>query len=164
MPLESQFSAGPRLTDVPGGDPATRAVASLRGYAYQLYVSGLAWLNVRADQYLYLEVAKDYAIVAADALRAIEVKDTPFASITINSEDVRDTLDHFVDLVERNPKRRVDLRFLCTGSCRRAQERGPCQRNGDAGLLASGSVRSRCRAAASGPIECEARASRTCVH
>ena len=37
----SPFSAGPRLTDAPNGDPSTQAIASLRGYAYQLYASGL---------------------------------------------------------------------------------------------------------------------------
>ena len=34
----------------------------------------------------------------------VQVKDTT-AKVTINSEDVRDTLDGFVDLVERNPGR-----------------------------------------------------------
>jgi hypothetical protein len=45
MPLPTPFSAGPRLSGPPLGDPATQAVASLRGYAYQLYASGLAWLD-----------------------------------------------------------------------------------------------------------------------
>lgn len=127
------FNAGPRLSDVPGGDPATQAVASLRGYAYQLYVSALAWLELKPDQLLYLEVAKDYAVVAADAIRAVEVKDTPSVSVTINSEDVLDTIDHFVDLIERNPGKTIDLRFLCTSPV--ALERKKVDRAGNMATL-----------------------------
>jgi hypothetical protein len=114
MPLPTPFSAGPRLSGPPLGDPATQAVASLRGYAYQLYASGLAWLDLKAGEELYLEVAKDYAVAAENALRAVEVKDTTASKVTINSGNVRDTLDSFVDLVERNPDRHVYLRFLST--------------------------------------------------
>jgi hypothetical protein len=113
-PPSSPFSAGPRLADAPRGDPRTEAIASLRGYAYQLYASALAWLDLRPGHELYLEVAKDYAVAAADALNAVEVKDTGSSSVTINSKDIRDTLDAFVDLVERNPTRDVHLRFLST--------------------------------------------------
>jgi hypothetical protein len=107
------FTQGPRLTGGPSGDPAAQALASLRGYAYQLYASGLAWLRLTPGEELYLEVAKDYAVAAEDALRSVEVKDTA-ANVTINSEDVRETLDGFVDLVERNPERQVSLHFLST--------------------------------------------------
>jgi hypothetical protein len=115
LPMISHpFTAGPRLSDIPGGDPATQAVASLRGYAYQLYVSTLEWIDLKPDELLYLEVAKDYAVAADDALRAVEVKDTPSATVTINSQGVLDTIDHFVDLIDRNPEKRTVLRFLCT--------------------------------------------------
>ena len=126
------FSAGPRLANEPRGDPAAQAIASLRGYAYQLYATALAWLDLRSGQELYLEVAKDYAIVAENALRAVEVKDTQ-ASITINLQDVRDTFDSFVDLVERNPGREVSLRFLSTSSI--GQERNTAHRIGSEGAL-----------------------------
>jgi hypothetical protein len=97
----------------PAGDPRTQAIDSLRGYVYQLYTSALAWLSLAEDEVLYLEVAKDYAVAALDALNAVEVKNTQ-ANVTINSEDVRETLDQFVDLVERNPGHKVRLRFLTT--------------------------------------------------
>jgi hypothetical protein len=53
-----EFDAGPRLNDSPAGDEAAQAIASLRGYAYQLYMSGLAWVDLKTDQVLYLEVEK----------------------------------------------------------------------------------------------------------
>ena len=74
--MPQPFNQGPRLTDPPSGDPYARAIASLRGYAYQLYASGLAWLNIRPGQELYLEVAQDYAVATKEALRAVQVKDT----------------------------------------------------------------------------------------
>jgi len=113
--MAQPFTQGPRLSDAPVGDPLGQAIASLRGYAYQLYVSGLAWLDLRPGQELFLEVAQDYAVATKEALRGVQVKDAA-ARVTINSADVRDTLDGFVDLVERNPDREVYLRFLSTSS------------------------------------------------
>ncbi|WP_343654156.1 hypothetical protein [Paraburkholderia caribensis] len=111
----AQFSAGPRLDDGPVGDPRRQAVASLRGYAYQLYVSAVAWVELRAGERLYLEVAEDYAVAAEGALKGVQVKDTAQSgSVTINSADVLETIDAFVDLVERNPGLRVSVRFLST--------------------------------------------------
>ena len=118
--MSQPFNQGPRLSDAPSGDPTAQAVASLRGYAYQLYASGLAWLDLRPDQELYLEVAQDYAVATKEAVRGVQVKDTT-ANVTINSEDIRAALDGFVDLVERNPGREVHLHFLST--CAIGQEK-----------------------------------------
>ena len=109
------FGAGARLGDHPSTDPSRQAVASLRGYAYQLYASGLAWVKLRRDECLYLEVAEDYAILAQSSINAVQVKDT-YASgtVTLNSKDIRQTIDAFVDLVVRNPNRQVTVRFLST--------------------------------------------------
>jgi len=45
--MSQPFTQGPRLSDAPVGDPSAQAIASLRGYAYQLYASGLAWLDLQ---------------------------------------------------------------------------------------------------------------------
>jgi hypothetical protein len=122
MSPRQHFAPGSRLTEFPSGDPVTQAIDSLRGYAYQLYASGLAWLDLRPGQELYLEVAQDYAVATQEALRAVQVKDTS-ANVTINSKAVRDALDAFIDLVERNPGREVHLSFLTTCSIAREQRR-----------------------------------------
>lgn len=59
------FGSGPRF-DEPRGDTARQAVDALRGYAYQLYVTGLAWLGLGDGERLYLEVAenRDVCILA----------------------------------------------------------------------------------------------------
>lgn len=60
MPIASPFDAGPALSDPPRGDLSTLAVASLKGYIYQLCASALARLALGPDETLYLEVAKDF--------------------------------------------------------------------------------------------------------
>jgi hypothetical protein len=118
-----EFSAGPRLGDTPDGDPRRQAVASLRGYAYQLYASALAWIGLKSGQVLFLEVAEDYAVVADGALKGVQVKDTAKSgSLTINNQDVLDALDSYVDLVSRNPDSKVSLRFLTTASLGRERD------------------------------------------
>lgn len=48
-------------------------------------------------------------------LKAVQVKDTEGSgSVTLNSSDIRDTVAAFVDLVEHNPEKQVDLRFFTT--------------------------------------------------
>ena len=132
--MSDQFSAGPRLAGEPIGDPKRQAVASLRGYAYQLYASALAWISLRHDQQLYLEVAEDYAIVANGALQGVQVKDTAASStITINSDGAREAVDGFVDLVERNPDVQITLRFLSTAAIGR-EHRVEDRANGEAVL------------------------------
>ena len=115
MSAEDIFSPGSSSQLVPQGDPARQAVASLRGYAYQVLASALAWLDIDEHSQIYLEVAEDYAIVAKNAILGVQVKDSERSvSVTLNSVSVRDAITNFVDLVERNPDISVDLRFFTT--------------------------------------------------
>ena len=110
------FGSGPRL-DAPSGDPSRQAVAALRGYAYQLYASGLAWLALPDGAVLYLEVAEDYAVATHQALSGAQVRDTERSgSITLQSEWARGTIDSYIDLVARNPGRTVSLCYLTTSA------------------------------------------------
>lgn len=103
------FGSGPRLDEL-SGDPASQAVAALRGYAYQPYVSALAWLALPDRAILHLEVAEDYVVVMQEALTGPQVRDTQASeSITLQSEWVRGAIDSYVDLVRRNPGRVVYL-------------------------------------------------------
>ena len=109
------FNAGPSAGLVPQGDTARQAVDSLRGYAYQALATALAWLDIDEHGRLFLEVAEDYAIIAGQALDAVQVKDTERSgSITLNSPSVRNAVAAFVDLTERNPAIQVNLRFFTT--------------------------------------------------
>ncbi|UZD64047.1 hypothetical protein [Marinobacter sp. AN1] len=105
----------------PLGDATREAIDSLRGYAYQIYQSALAWTDIDFDEFLYLEVAEDYAVAAANALEAVQVKDTT-GTVTINSDGIVASIDSFVDLVERNPDVTISLRHLTTSKIGREKK------------------------------------------
>jgi hypothetical protein len=115
MDTSGGFSTGPRLSDAPQGDVARQAVAALRGYAFQLYGSVLAWLELKDGEDLFLEVAEDYAVVAQDALKAVQAKETlASGAVTLNTAGVKEAINSFVDLSNRNPARTVSLRYFTT--------------------------------------------------
>ncbi|MER9395437.1 MULTISPECIES: hypothetical protein [unclassified Mesorhizobium] len=108
------FDSGPRLGS-PYGDPSRQAVAALRGYGYQLYASGLAWVGLADGELLHLEVAEDYSVTTRHALAGTQVKYSAGGGrITLQSADVRAAIDSFVDTAARNPKRVVSLHYLTT--------------------------------------------------
>lgn len=99
----------------PVGDPSRQAVSALRGFAYQIYASALAWLSLGEGEILYLEVAEDYAVVAKNSLAGVQARDTAGSgAITIRNDGVIQTIDSLVDLTLRNPGRRVTIRYLTT--------------------------------------------------
>lgn len=99
--------------NTPVGDTAREAIDSLRGYVYQIYQSALAWTELNEEELLFLEVAEDYAVVAQDALQAVQVKETT-RRVTINSDDIIASIDSFVELQASNPGVNVTLRHLTT--------------------------------------------------
>ena len=99
----------------PLGNPSREAIGALRGYVYQIYQSALAWIELKDDELLYLEVAEDFAKVAKGELEAVQVKETA-RQVTINSEDIIATIDSFVELQEKNPNLKVTLRHLTTST------------------------------------------------
>ena len=101
--------------NTPLGDPSREAIDSLRGYVYQIYQSAIAWTELEDDESLYLEVAEDFAVVAKEALEAVQVKETT-RRVTINSGDIIATIDSFVELQEKHPSLKVTLRHLTTST------------------------------------------------
>ena len=132
---EPLFNAGASAQLVPEADTARHAVAALRGYAYQVLATTLAWIDLDENSHLFLEVAEDYAVVVNQAIRAVQVKDTAASGpVTLNSQSVRNAVTSFVDLVERNPDSQVELRFFTTSDI--GQEKSVADRlEGIAGLI-----------------------------
>ena len=94
---------------------ARQAVDAIRGYEYQILAATLAWVDLDQDGLLYLEVAEDYATAVGPAFEAVQVKDTRSSgSVTLNTPAVREAIESFVDLTERNPDSQVQLRFFTT--------------------------------------------------
>ena len=125
----------PQDEEAPKGDEARQAVESLRGYAYQVTAAALAWIDLGEHDKLFLEVAEDYALVATQAIQAVQVKDTKGSeSVTLNSENVRDAIASFVSLTASNPDHEVTLRYFTTSSI--GTERAIADRPaGEAGLI-----------------------------
>ena len=88
MNAEEIFIPGSSSQLVPQADPARQAVASLRGYAYQVLATALAWLDIDEHSQIYLEVAEDYAIVAKDAILGVQVKDTERSESVTSRDDI----------------------------------------------------------------------------
>ncbi len=133
--LNGLITPGPKNETAPQGNVEREAIDALRGYAYQIAVTALAWLELSPAERLYIEVAEDYAICADDAVKAVQVKDTEQSGkITLNSTNVKETLKNFIDLVEKNPGQKVTLHFLTTSEV--GIERSKINRPaGEAGLL-----------------------------
>jgi hypothetical protein len=72
------------------GDPARQAIASLRGYDYQIWRSVEAWMRLAAGQTLYLECAEDFDLVDDRGAEATQIKNSP-KDISPGSSDVRRT-------------------------------------------------------------------------
>ena len=74
------------------------------------------------DEFLYLEVAEDFAKVAKGELEAVQVKNTA-GRVTINSEEIIATIDSFVELQDKNPSLKVTVRHLTTSTIGKERKR-----------------------------------------
>ncbi|MEQ4185425.1 AAA family ATPase [Pseudomonas amygdali] len=114
MDKEQLFTAGGDGL-IPQADTARQAVDSLRGYAYQVTAAALAWLDVSEQARIFLEVAEDYATMANNVLKAVQVKDTRASTtVTLNTKSVRDAIANFVRLSNENPAIEVHLEYFTT--------------------------------------------------
>lgn len=98
---------------IPKGDKTREAIEALSGYVYQIYQSALALIELEPEEILFLEVAEDYAKTAADALEAVQIKETT-QNVTINSSGIVASIDSFVQLRKKNPSLQIRLRHLTT--------------------------------------------------
>lgn len=109
------FQLPPGSNGPPQADPKRQAGSALRGYAYQIWITALAWIRLQPSQKLYLEVAEDFALQSTGSLEAIQVKHSATSrKVTLNDRDVKNAIVSFVDLQQRNTLCDVYLRFLTT--------------------------------------------------
>lgn len=134
------FGSGPAAWNLPPNETARQAIAPLRGYAYQLHRSLGAWIALGAGEPLFLEVAEDYAQIAADpstleaVLTATQVKDTrESGAVTLNSPEVLDAIHRLWALRAANRGRPIRLTFLTTSPIGR-ERKGVRAGDGVAGL------------------------------
>lgn len=108
--------------EVPDTEVGRQAVAALRGYAYQVWASALAWAGLSEDEALLLEVADDYSVLTDEALRLSQVKDTAASgSVTLRTRGVIDAINRLWRFQEANPTLTVSLSYLTTSVVGREQ-------------------------------------------
>lgn len=133
MTLEPSLNVTAATPDQVEGDASRQATASLRGYAYQIYASAIAWMTLPEDGFLHLEVAEDYSTLVSNTLNAVQVKATK-AAITLNTKSVVDAINAFFFLRERNSGRRITMEYLTTAEIGLEAEIAD-RINGEAGIL-----------------------------
>lgn len=103
--------------NVPEEQRGRQAVASLGGYVHQLVATLRAWSRLASGEALLLEVAEDYAVLAADALHMSQIKrETSGSSLTLRRGDARKAILSLWQFRTANPDRDVHLHFLTTAS------------------------------------------------
>lgn len=107
--------------NLPTGESKRQAIASLRGYAYQLHRTVSEWLVLSPRDFLFIEAAEDYSRIGRhpdqidEVLAATQIKDTrQSGAVTLNSEDALAAIVNFWRLKQANQGRRVALTFLTT--------------------------------------------------
>jgi hypothetical protein len=135
------FEGAGQTWTVPEADVARQAIASLRGYAYQLHQSAAAWINLNEGDLLHLEVAEDYSQILRETgkfdeiLEATQVKDTrESGAVNLNSADLLGSIESLFRLQLSNPGREVRLTFLTTSEI--GKERKNPLPSGTAGINA----------------------------
>lgn len=104
-------------------DLRRQATDSIRGYAYQMYQSIYAWINLNANQTIVLEGAEDFDIYDDKEVATVQVKDTSKSgNVTLRSESIVDAIKHFWECQKENTEYDIYFRYLTTSN--RGYERG----------------------------------------
>jgi hypothetical protein len=94
------------------GDPKRQAIASFRGYAYQVARTLMVWLDLPDDEWLIVEGVEDFdrygKVVELNQVKAAG------ANITLRSTDVTEAIQNLFDTQEQNKDRRFTKRFIAT--------------------------------------------------
>ena len=104
----------PELTPVTG-DPSRQASDTIRGFMYQFWHSVYAWLELGADDLLFLEGAEDFDLVKSGEAVTTQVKATT-ANLTFRSPEIVQAVKNFWDVRTRNAGRKIRYRFISTSS------------------------------------------------
>lgn len=98
-------------------DPSREAVATIRGYRYQILRTLYAWLELEVSELLVIEGAEDFDHISQSSASTYQTKDTkPSGNITLRSKDIRDAINNFWRLRGANVGRNLRFFYLSTSS------------------------------------------------
>ncbi len=96
-------------------DKKRQAVASLKGYAYQIWQTVNMWINLKNDEVLFLESAEDIDVMGPMKTETIQVKHIlSKKTVTLRSKEILEAISNFWKHQEDNPESRIELHFLTT--------------------------------------------------
>ena len=109
--------------NIPAEELGRQAVDSLRGYIYQIYQSINAWLRIKEEETLLLEVAEDYAVLAKHSLTSTQVRDTRASgSITLRSNGIIETITSLRRYQKLNHDKSIHINYLTTSNIGRERQ------------------------------------------
>jgi hypothetical protein len=94
-------------------DPRRQAVATLKGFSYQIWQSVFRWLSLGDDEALYLEGAEDVDLLGPQGAETIQIK-AESNPVTLRSPGVLEAIAHFWEHQKANPDVSLTFRFLTT--------------------------------------------------
>ncbi len=98
-------------------DPGREAVASMRGYSYQILRSIETWLDLSDDEELYLEGAEDLDRSLHSQVTTEQVKDTiGSGTLTLRNGNAIAAISNFWQHRKRNPGSAIKFRYLTTSA------------------------------------------------
>jgi len=104
-------------------DPSREAVASMRGYSYQMLRSIETWLDLSDGEELYLEGAEDLDRARHSEVTTEQVKDTiGSGTLTLRNSNAIAAISNFWQHCKRNPGSAIRFRYLTTSEV--GMERG----------------------------------------
>ncbi len=102
-------------------DAKRQAVASIRGYAYQVALTALAWLELDVAELIIVEGAEDFDRLGhEDELNQAKAV---ASNLTLRSAEILDGIQNFWNAIDGNPGRKLRYRFLSTAAAGTEQGR-----------------------------------------
>jgi len=95
-------------------DARRQAVASIRGYAYQVALTSLAWLELNEAELIIVEGAEDFDRLGHDD--ELNQAKAVASNLTLRSAEVLDGIQNFWNAVDGNPGHKLRYRFLTTAA------------------------------------------------
>jgi hypothetical protein len=99
------------------GDASRQAGATIRGYLYQFWRTVGAWLEIGAEDLIFVEGAEDFDVVTVDGATTVQVKDNKRSgSLTLTTSAAQDAIGNYWAARLKNPGRRIQFKYVTTAS------------------------------------------------
>lgn len=96
-------------------DPQRQAHSTIAAFAYQLWCSVDAWLNLKDNELLFLEGAEDFDVISREGATTTQIKST-CRSLTLRSADIVEAITNFWKLKSRVGEKPLKFGFIFCGS------------------------------------------------